>query len=190
MVRRSTLTRSRFTAAPTSKLRRYGRLRGRAATMLEFTLVLPMFVFMMLFTVDMGTLMLASGAMNDAAFSSARAGAQAGGAGFVPGEDRSLCPSNGNCGGGASFDSAVESYDMIPLGDAVDFDSADFRVESGATCVAGTVDSYVTVKMPYTVELMTPGLEAITGIGTGADAAGKFTLVASGVARCEIYRRN
>ena len=40
----------------------------RASTMIEFALILPMFMFLLLFSMDMGHLVLMKGAMEDATF--------------------------------------------------------------------------------------------------------------------------
>ncbi|MGZ4639143.1 MAG: TadE family protein [Actinomycetes bacterium] len=179
-----TLTQVRPSSAGSLRRGRRGR-PGRAATMIEFALVLPIFLFLMLLTVDMGLLMLTSGAMNDTAFSAARAGAEAGGAGLEHGA--LACPVDGHCQSGISYDTAEEGLAQMPLGpSSYAYDHSTFTVESGALCTAGGPDTFVTVKMHYRVHTFTPGLSALLGINGDSD----WPLTATGVARCETYRTN
>lgn len=170
-----------------ARRRRRGPL-GRAATLLEFTMVIPIFIFMMLFSVDMGMLMLTSGAVNDAAFSAARAGAQAGGGGYDPSSQGFVC-GNGPCAGSVSSEAAFDSAMQAPLSEEIwTYDEDGFRIVSGAECRNGGEDAYVTVTLPYRVNMFTPGLAAMLGMVNEGSAGDEFKLVATGVARCEIYR--
>lgn len=149
-----------------------GRAGRRAATFVEFAIVLPIFVFMMLFTIDMGTVILMSGAMNDSSFSAARAGAQKGGGEL----------------GGVSEATFNEALKQIPFS-ATLHETKDFSVVTGKTCTRN--DRIVTVKVTYGLNLITPGLDSMLRVMSNDDTAGidGFVLTAHGVARCEVYRQ-
>ena len=51
----------------------------RGAQMLEFAMLLPIFMFLIVFTFDMGRLVLTTVALNDVTQQAARSGAQVGG---------------------------------------------------------------------------------------------------------------
>lgn len=172
-----------------------GRLRGlprRAATMLEFALILPMFMFMMMFTLDMGHLVLMSGAMQDATFSAARTGAQVGGAGIdtrATGQG-AVCPNGEPCKSGSTYRSLMESAAQIPgynrLGKV-----ESMKVVHGAVCLDGAND-HVQIKVTYSTDLVTPGLTSLLKM-VAADKGptpnyDHWTLTATGIARCEVIR--
>jgi Flp pilus assembly protein TadG len=151
--------------------------RKIGAALLEFAFVLPMFLFMITFAIDMGRMTFISAVLQDSAFTSARAGAQVGGAGSATtGESRK------------AFDSAVA---LLPTGQQGRISG--FKVATGATCVkeAPTTSTrpdnrYVTIKIKYTVPLITPGLRKL--LDATAPNEGPWQLGATGIARCEVVR--
>ena len=170
----------------------HGRRRRRGSTMVEFALILPSFVFMMLFTIDMGSLVLMKGAMSDATFTSARAGAQLGGANVGVGAGRAGISER-------TFYSAVE---QIPMSANLRDVNA-FTVLEGGTCVAAAAgglgstgdagaphNSMVRVQATYTMRMITPGLSAMLNMigGNGNAEANGYQVTSTGVARCEVYR--
>lgn len=137
--------------------------------MLEFALLLPLFLFLIFFTVDMGRLILTRGMLIDATQQAARTGAQVGDA--------------GNPYTGASrqaFDRAIE----LNPGMSLDHVAA-FTVEEGAPC-----GRYVTISSAYDFRFITPGLAQAAGIFTGQQTQEFATmrLDAASVARCEVTR--
>lgn len=143
--------------------------RRRGAQMIEFALTLPLFIFLICFSLDAGRMILTQGALTDAAHQAARAGAQVGG---------------GDVGG--RRDSRVAFYDAVrsmPGGDTANI--------SGFTATPDCSSGYVTVRGTYDVKFITPGLTAILSMADGRarDREGAWRLEASAVARCEIRRR-
>lgn len=148
-------------------MRRFHKKRGSG--LLEFALVLPLFLMLVCFVVDMGRMTFYSAVVHDAAFSAARAGAQVGTA--------------GSASSGASrtaFNNAVDS--AIPGGSS---SIQNFVITSGAPCAATGTDAYVTVKGSVNVSLVTPGLYALLNV-TSSNST--WALNASSAARCEVVR--
>lgn len=151
-----------------------GRSRRRGAALLEFVLIFPMFLFLIAFILDMSRLMLISGAVQDATYRSARAGATVGG-GELP-DGRTI-----------SQDAFDEALDELPGGDAVQ--ASDVVVVRGDVCQLS--DPYVEVHVGFTIELLTPGLGRLLDLSapggdSGVDIPGSFTMESSAVARCEV----
>lgn len=171
------------------------RRRGRAATMMEFVLILPFMLFVSLFTVDMGNVVLVNGAMQDVAYSSARAGAQVGGGSLVVHSGTYPCglqASGAGCRTGVSYDAFAASVAHVPGYASSQVRSAQMQILSGGKCVArasgGRADNHVSVKVTYSQKLLTPGL-AILMKWSGSDIDGSdwnMSVVAS--SRCEIVR--
>jgi hypothetical protein len=146
------------------------RPRRRGTVFLEFAMIMPLFLFLVLFSIDMGRMVLVAGAMNDAAYVSARSGAQLGGAGSpVDGPSR------------RAFDRAVQS---IPGAGA---DNVDFLIIDGS-CT--TSQSYITIEASQNVRFITPGLTSLLGMwdGDGRGATEGWELSARGSVLCEIVR--
>lgn len=148
--------------------------RSRGAQLLEFAITLPIFLFMLLFSLDMGRMVFLSGVVHDAAFTSARAGAQVGAA--------------GTNASGASRTAFYEAVDAIPGSKNED---ATFQVVSSNECTSSgrDEDTFVEVRVSYKVRFITPGLNSMLGVMSDRDNGdGSWTLPATGVARCEIVR--
>lgn len=163
--------------------------------MLEFAFVLPILMFVLLFIVDMGHLMLMSGAMQDATFSAARTGAQVGGAAIdANGTGRIVCGgdgANGNpCRAGSTYRSLLDTAQQIPgygsLGSM-----REMTVVHGAVCRDDGTNDHVELRTTYRTSLVTPGLGAMLNLmspGANSSADGEWTLSATAVARCEVIR--
>lgn len=139
------------------------RLR-RGAQLLEFLLVLPLMLFVMLFTVDMGRLALAHSAVTEAAFSAARQGGQA----------------------GRTSDStaAATAHEVLIHAPVVDADQATTTVLPGRR-VCSSSNVYVQVRVSTEVGMLTPGLGRLVGMVVADD----WAVAATGTARCEIARQ-
>lgn len=158
--------------------------------MIEFAFVLPIFMFLLMFVVDMGNLVLQSGAMQDATFSAARTGAQVGGGGIsTAGSGSVVCGDGGDCSNGAARANLNATAAQIPgngkLGQIVSME-----VVRGNKC---TIDQpNVTLRTTYSTQLVTPGLAGMLRLATGTSgtsaADGNWTLRATATARCEVIR--
>lgn len=148
-------------------IRRSARPRRRGSVMIEFALMLPMFLFFVLFSIDAGRLMLMRASLQDATQQAARAGAQVGGA--VQGNVSVL-----------AFDEAIE------LAPGMNPSRAVMVVLAGNRCT--TSQKYVTVRSTYEAQLATPGLDNLLRmISRGSTGpSGGWTLRATSTARCEI----
>lgn len=181
-----TLTRARAEAgARTSR-------RPRGATMIEFVLILPVLLFVTLFTIDMGNVILTNGAMQDAAYSAARSGAQVGGGALVPSTGTFQCTLKTSCRTGVSYDSFRESVAGVPGYSSKVFTDAKMQLLSGARCTsragASVPNNHVTVKVTYTQRMLTPGLTWLMQ-WTGSDIDdGKWQMSVTAVSRCEVVR--
>lgn len=175
------------------------RRKNRATTMLEFAIVLPIFLFMMLFTIDMGTVILISGSVNDVTYSAARAGSQSGGAGVAvaSGSVTYVCSDAGStnrtCNRGRSYQVLESGIDAIPFGGSGDsrlFSKPSMTIVSGSRCQ--NASTMVVIRSDYTVNMITPGLNSMMNIIGGRDDSNfpekGWRLSTTGVARCEIVR--
>ncbi len=161
-------------SATCAALLRRGDVRGwrRGVVMLEFAMILPALVFTLLFTVDMGRMVLLQSALQDATQQAARAGAQVGGAG------------NGSTGTSrVAFNGAIDAAPGMTRSRV-----SSFVVNDGFRCRVG--ESYVEVTTRYRADFVTPGLTSVLGIfaGEDRDPASDWTLEATSVARCEVAR--
>lgn len=148
---------------------RRGQRRTMAATLLEFVLLLPMVLFLMLFIFDMSRVLMVSGTAQDATYRAARAGAAYGGA-----DPDGTQPSR------EAFNLTL---DELPGGSGVV--EPLFVIEAGTVCDLG--DQYVEVRVDYGVDLMSPGLGRFLNIMNGEGwSDGGFRMSSSAVARCEV----
>jgi hypothetical protein len=161
---------------------------ARAATMIEFAFILPIFMFLLLFSIDMGQVILMSGAMQDATFSAARTGAQLGGAGFDASTGALVCPTTGRCSAGSTYASFERTVDQIPFGSQNQVTG--MSVLTGARCTASGQDDHGALRVTYSVRLVTPGLNTMLSMMKGgADRPdAPWQMSATAVARCEIVR--
>lgn len=159
----------------TSLLRRTSARRGplaRAAVLIEFAFVLPIFLFLIIFSIDVGQLLLLKGAFQDATYAAARAGAQSGEPGRV--------------GSGDSQQQFDRVKSQIP---GISLDKASVTAVSPERCRNNVGADQVRVSTLYKADLATPGLTALLNLisGKGGDATDPtFNLEQTAVARCEI----
>jgi Flp pilus assembly protein TadG len=149
-----------------------GNLRRRGAAMLEFAIVLPVMLFLLLFTLDVGRTLLVQSVVQDSAFAAARAAAQIGetsGAESVFSSSLALMP--------AAIDTEVL---RISSGTG----RAGASAQSAGQTECSIERPYVYVYAQVRVPLFTPGLGALIG----AARQEGWTLSASAVARCEVAR--
>ena len=156
------------------------RVRGKrrhATSMLEFVIVLPMFLVLILFIVDMSRLLMVHSAMQEATYRAARAGAVYGGSRTPDGARVSQ----------RAFDKAVGETPGSSSAENVQF-----LPGSGQVCRASGLDLYVEIGARYRVDLITPGLGGLLNVMSGPDQhnnildADSFTMDTFSVARCEV----
>jgi Flp pilus assembly protein TadG len=131
----------------------------------------------MLFTVDMGRLVLLTTGLHDAAAVSARAGARQGQAGTEK--------------NGPSFRAFEEASKVVP-----GLQDSQFKIVSPTTSVGSagskwctTDDQYVRITATSDISFITPGLGALLGLVGSVDPSDAgVTISATGVARCEVIR--
>lgn len=157
---------------PTCRGRRtLSRRARRGVQFIEFALILPAMLYLLLFSIDMGRMVFLSGIVHDGVFYAAREGAIAGGAG-----DSESGPSR------FAFDSAVTRAPGTGLS------VIDFQVLEGTTCTQSG-SSYVRVRGTVRASFITPGLRQLLNASAGlAGNGGRWDLTAVGISRCEIAR--
>lgn len=142
------------------------RSRRRGAEMLEFAILFPFFLFMILFTIDMGHVVLVTGQVQDAGASAARYGAQLGGAGT------------------RSQTVFTDTIDRTP---GLQASKSSMTVESGSICARTGPNTFVALRATYDVPLIAPGLGALLNLTVGNDGpSGTWRTTANAVSRCEI----
>jgi Flp pilus assembly protein TadG len=140
----------------------------RGAQMLEFAMLLPIFVLLIVFTFDMGRLVLTTVALQDAVQTAARAGAQVGGA---------------DIGGLRSSERAFqETVAAAPALDPAKVLST--STPNGARCTIAGSSRFVAYSAEYDFSFLTPGLYQLVS----AAMPGDFSIAATGVSRCEVVR--
>lgn len=152
-------------------------MKKRGTALLEFMLIFPAFIILILFTVDMGRLILLSSALSDSTHVATRAVAQHG---FVG----SAAQNNGN----AAFQSTIQSFGLFG-GSSVS--SPTFTVADTNACRRGGSGSAAFVKGTgeVSIDLVTPGLGLLLGgIGGGGGVDGEINLKEEALLRCEITR--
>lgn len=156
--------------------------RSRATVMLEFALILPVALAIMLFAVDMGRLVLLSTGLHDATAVSARAGARQG---YI-----------GTSTKGPVKDAFAEASKVVPgLETSITgliIQSPRTTFSSGARTGAWCTQSDIMVKVTANadIQFITPGLGSLLTMMTGNDSKlpGAVNISSTGVARCEVAR--
>jgi hypothetical protein len=143
--------------------------RRRATGTLEFAMVLPLFLLLITFIVDVSRVMMISNAVNTSAYRAAREAAIRGGGDVV-------CPSSGTRCYIATFNTVLTE---TPGGSMATVTNGP-TVLKGARCSA--VDPIVVIEARYSVRFLTPGLATVMGLAGG----GFNNLGAKGVSRCEV----
>jgi Flp pilus assembly protein TadG len=141
--------------------------------LLEFMMIAPLFLFLCLFAIDMGRLIVVSGAMSDSAYVAARSGAQRGDALVDDNAERAF----------------RRSLEAVPLlGNATS--PAEFSVIQ-PRCTSA--NSYIVVEASQEVPLITPGLGQLLGVfqrdaGPEALSDTAWDVRSRGSVLCEIVR--
>lgn len=174
---------------PLSRKLPTGSRARRAVAMIEFALVLPMFLFLIVFTIDMGHLILMSGSVQDATHTAARVGAQLGGAGVNTNSGGGIACGNGsrNCNSDA-YRALTDTVAQIPTADTLG-QLEHMEIATGSRCTTGGADDHVTLRVRYSTRLVTPGLSALLSFVSGKpENYESWNLNATAVARCEVVR--
>jgi hypothetical protein len=151
--------------------------------MFEFALLLPLVMFLISFTIDMGRLVSLNSTLHDSTAVAARAGARQGFAGHIPGGQ--LCTSRIATGANPSYEAFCEAF--RPL-DGVELRSVELLSPSpegvDRWCSrTSEANLYVTVRARAKLNFITPGIDNVI-----AAAQGGREVVAVGLARCEVAR--
>lgn len=140
--------------------------RSKAGLLLEFTMLLPITLILFLLLVDGARVLLVSGAVSDATYRSARAGAVVGGAQF----------------GETSFKAFDQALDEIPGGSLAQ--QPNLEIVNGAICT--NFEQYVEVTSRYEIKLLTPGLASAFNLFGQNSSNTNLALSTTAVARCEV----
>lgn len=143
--------------------------KRRGTVLLEFVMIFPAFLFLILFAVDMGRVILISGTLTDSAYVAARSGAQRGSATLDGNAER-------------AFNRALDAMPGSATTQNVSF-----------TIVAGECNasnSYIVIEAETDVQFITPGLDRLLAIGGGEGIGSEdgLTLTSRGSVLCEIRR--
>jgi hypothetical protein len=142
--------------------RRLNQKKSRAAGILEFVLVLPFFLVLMLLVVDLGRAMMLHTEVNSALNATARIAAVQGG---TEGLDGGL---EGTFSEQYNPTSGVEANNITVTAE-------------GASKICSPVQPYVNLKAEFEMELITPFLnQLIEGF------SGEFAIGTTAIARCEV----
>jgi len=147
--------------------------RRRGTQFIEFAILLPVFLVMLMLIVGMGEVVLTQAGLQDALQQVARTGAQQGGLGAG-------CVTGGVCD--ASSSAATElanQVSAIPGGDPTKLSAISVTAGGGSECSVNS--PYVTVSVTYSQGLSVPGVTQLLNF-----IAPTWTLHASATARCEV----
>lgn len=149
-------------------LTRSRRHRRRATVLIEFVMVLPMFFYLTLFTLDVGRLAVAHTMLSDATYIGARSAAQYGRVYTTQGNVVQI-----------AFENALR--DMPGMDPA----KASSSVTGTTVCRAGAGNSpYITVVGTYDMTFSTPGLQAVLDAANG----GGYLVRTKASVLCEVAR--
>lgn len=159
----------------------------RGAAFLEFVLLLPFLVILMMLTLDTGRLVLAIGSLQDATAASARAAARVGYTGAMPSSEPcedARTPSdvahNAFCEAARGLPFLGNLLSLGVVSEPTHFTSL------GYTCsITETNSEYMRIAASSTVDLMTPLLRSFLGL---ENEEGSAVITATAVARCEVAR--
>lgn len=158
--------------------------RPRGGAFLEFVLLLPFLVGILLLTLDVGRMVLVKSSLQDATSAAARASARVGYAGSVP----SLgCVSPGSAADIAhrTFCASVAGMPTGPISSFTIVEPSSIT-SLGATCTTDIDSQYVRVVAVADFQPLTPGLALFRGSSGGGLQA--TSIAATSVARCEVAR--
>lgn len=166
---------TRHQTRPISRPSRRSR-KGRAAIMLEFALLFPLSLFLILFSIDMGRYTFYQGAVADSTYAAARAGAQFGDAGTA-----SVGPA------ATAFERSVQAVPGLANGTE--------RMQVNGSRRTCTVNQpYIEVTGTVTYDFITPFLGALLSIGdstpgdNSVDARNGLPMRTTALVPCEVVR--
>jgi len=170
------------------------RASRRAVELIEFTLLLPLTIFFMIFILNMGSLMLTNGVLHDAAYTAANSAAQLGTLGNgststsgQPWNDANNTLKNIGPGYSAANLSVVSAGVVQANGGSYNGNS------TSQVCTAQNNGNFTIVKvtLSYNAPLL-PGMAFLLSMASQGHSTlsvgNTFALQATGVARCEIAR--
>jgi uncharacterized membrane protein len=151
--------------------------KRRGSVMIEFALLLPLFLFLILFSVDAGLMFLVKSELQDATQQAVRAGAQVGGAGL-------LCSDPGK----TAFTTSVNGSVTLKAAGFEGGDPCSGISFDASICTDTPSGMYVSATTTYSHHLITPGLGSLLELATGTsnNLPGQFTMTANSSARCEV----
>lgn len=150
--------------------------------MFEFALLVPLVMFLIAFTIDMGRIVSISSTLYDATSVAARAGARVGYSGLMP--EKNICK-NVISNSAPSYHAFCEAYRPIAGAELITVAVISPLSEDGiGSCASNShSNSFVTIRSTAKVDLLTPGLESLlTAIRKGSQIS---TIAA---AKCEISK--
>jgi hypothetical protein len=136
--------------------------------MLEFVIILPIFLLLIVFIVDVSRLLMVNNAVSTATYRAAREAAIRGGADVLCVQERCFV---------GTFN---QTLNEVPGGSVANITQGSLKASSGNRCSVS--DRVVTVEVSYSLNLLTPGLATVLGVGSG----GWEGVSVSAVARCEV----
>jgi len=154
--------------------------RRRAVQFIEFALIMPFFVVLIFFALDIGRMSIAYATMQDLATTTAIAGAQSGGVCLA--SDGTVDCNNGP--GAKALSQSDEILAALPAGLVSNVAAA---YPSGDKCTVDGANSYVTVTLKFDVQMLTPGLSLLAGTLSGHPGK-TLTMTTTALSRCEIVR--
>lgn len=140
----------------------------------ELVWLLPLFLIMVFFIVNVGVIIFTKSVFTDAVYASARASAQAGGAYVVD-------PTTNTPIYNESFINTLAGIPGMPSTLSPTNPNLQLRVLDGATCTTIGPNSYVEIEANYNAPLPVPAFNALLRVGGNGYA---FSTI--GVARCEV----
>lgn len=157
---------------------------SKGVNFLEFSLVMPFIMFFLVLSVDIGSAILKYAALQDAAYTTTRVSAQAGGA--HPRTNLNVAAD--------TLSEVVDHNKTLPQQGVVNTATPNdgylgYIVRSGDKCTEGTNNMYVNIDVYYTPTLITPGLASVFKLsttGVGGDGFDTWAMRASAVSRCEV----
>lgn len=180
-------------AAPIRGIRTRRRTRG--TVMLEFVLLMPLFILFIVFTINVSHAVMVRTQMQVVADNAARAGAQVGGGCYRAGDF------TGNPGSQCTLDVAEDPVSLAAVVDGLgtiagvgsatqDDNGTDIRVISGGRCERGGEHDTVRVKVQIPLTPALPGIGQLLSLyNSGDDSVSRqWNIAVQSAARCEIVR--
>lgn len=147
--------------------RRLNQKKSRAAGILEFVLVLPFFLVLMILVVDLGRAMMLHTEVNSALNATARIAAVQGGV-------DNLAAGDNQTGLRSTFESQYRPTSGVP--------AEDITVSSGSSpTLCSPANPHVNLEAQFNMRLITPFLDRMIEAFSG-----EFAISTTAIARCEV----